>query len=214
MRRAKKKIHLPANEAGWAPPRPGKLKSRATSDHSQKSLTVTHRKPKRVIRLSRAEKQRRWRKRHRAAHKAQQDYRRRKSHAQQEADVLNATVREDQELQERLAARDGSIRAHSARREAFRLAKAAGLEMTAWFKLPEAEKWADMKDKLIAEEREEQELQLLEKERGWDRFGNPLNGRCKPEPTREPTESEAWAMRRKAAYNAQLNILSNGMILN
>jgi hypothetical protein len=85
--------------------------------------------------------------------------------------------------------------------------------MAAWLRLPEAGKWADMKDELLVEEREEQELQRLEKERGWDRFGNPLNGRREPEPPREPTQSEAWEMRRKTAYNAPLQILATGIIL-
>jgi hypothetical protein len=205
-----KQSFLAANEGGVGPTTGVTGTKRATSDHSRKSLKVT--------RLSGAERQRRWRKRHREAHKAQQrEYMRRKRRDQQEADALDATAqrcREDQELQERVAAANKAIREHKGRRdEAWRLAKDAGLGMEAWLKLPEAENWADMKDNLIAEEREEQELALLEKERGWDRFGNPLESRYKPEPPREPTPSEAWEARRKAAYEAPLNILSNGMIL-
>ena len=122
----------------------GGLEGRATSDPSGKSLKVTRRKRKRVTRLSGAERQRRWRQRHREAHKAQQrEYMRRKRRTQREADALDATARrhrEDQELQERVAAANKARREREARKtEAFRLAKAAGLGMEAWLELPDAE---------------------------------------------------------------------------
>ncbi len=199
----------------------GGLEGRATSDPSGKSLKVTRRKRKRVTRLSGAERQRRWRQRHREAHKAQQrEYMRRKRRTQREADALDATARrhrEDQELQERVAAANKARREREARKtEAFRLAKAAGLGMEAWLELPDAENWTDLKGELIARDRLRKEAAEVWEQftggRGYDLFGNPV-GRHKPEPPREPTPLEAFEARRKAAYEALPLILENGMII-
>ncbi len=193
------------------PPRDPSWRGGATSDHSRKPLTVTQRKRKRVTRLSGAEKQRRWRKRNRAAHKAQQrDYRRRKRRTQQESDARDAIARrcrDDQEVRDALAVgEDEATRKHNARQtEAFRLAKSAGLDMMAWLEQPEAENWADMKGELDSRGALEQRGRKGLEQLGYDPFsGNPIpQGKFKPEPVQEQrvlTLEEACTARRNAAY--------------
>ncbi len=214
-------------------PREPILRSRATSDHSGKSLKVTRRKRKRVTRLSGAERQRRWRQRHREAHKAQQrEYRRRKRQAQKEADALEASAQrqlEYQEARDRVAAAQKVAQEREARKtEAFRLAKAAGLGMEAWLKLPEAENWADMKNELIASERLRKEVAQVWEQLGYDPFtGEPLRksqtrrDSSAPVPERALTVGEAWAARVRAAEWERLraleelrnHTLANGMIV-
>jgi hypothetical protein len=234
MRSAGKTILLPTNKGPGEAPRVTDLQGRATSDHSQKPLSVTQRKRKRVTRLSGAERSRRWRKKHRAAHKAQQrDYRRRKRQDQQEADALNATARrcrEDQELQERVAASNKAIREIEARLCAAEgPAKVAGVSIERWLdSLPaeEASKYADLRERLIARERLNKEAAQVWEELGYDPFtGLPLkrSQRSSPAPQQERalTPAEAWAKRlnaaawerARAADELQILTLSNGMIL-
>jgi hypothetical protein len=206
------------NKGRVGSPRVTDLERRANSDNSRKPLTVTQRKRKRVTCLSGAERQRRWRKRHREAHKAQQRAYRRRKRETEERDEVARSRREYQEARDRAAVATKAMQELEARLSAAEgMAKTACLSIERWLdRLPaeEASKHADLKQRLIDRERLSKEAAQVWEQLGLDPLtGNPLNSRRNAEPVQEPTPFEAWQARRKAAYEAPLQILSNGIIL-